>query len=76
MLVILTDDQILSPQNICSGCLLANRQGLPRWRNGKLGCCAATYPTPSTRASIAPCSQTSCLESYVCQMGFRVANID
>lgn len=81
MLVILTDEQVLSPQNICRGCLLADSQGLPRWRNGKLGCCAAS-PNRSSPGSYpvnphaATCTQVGCLESYECQMGFRVANIE
>lgn len=38
MLVILTEQQILSTKQICSGCLMADSGGLPRWRQGKLYC--------------------------------------
>ena len=38
MLVILTHDNILSVNQVCSGCLLADQQGTPRWHHGELGC--------------------------------------
>jgi hypothetical protein len=38
MLMMVTDTQILSPQQVCCGCLLANLDGEPRWQSGKLGC--------------------------------------
>jgi hypothetical protein len=64
MLVILTDEQIISTQQVCSGCLLANRQGTPRWNKGKLGC-GHSLATSGERANL-----------YECQMGFLLANID
>ncbi|OKH22063.1 hypothetical protein NIES593_14110 [Hydrococcus rivularis NIES-593] len=65
MLVILTDEQIISTQQVCSGCLLANSHGLPRWHHGKLGC----------GHSLAKADRHSS-ELYECQMGFVLANID
>ncbi len=65
MLVLLTDEQVLSPSQVCPGCLLADQSGQPRWRQGKLGCghllrkCATTQPN-----------------QYECEMGFRVANVE
>jgi hypothetical protein len=65
MLVILTDEQVLSPSQVCQSCLLADKSGQPRWRQGKLGCghairkCAANQP-----------------DQYQCEMGFRVANVE
>ncbi len=64
MLVILTDEQVLSTQQVCQGCLLATKGGSPRWSQGKLGCGqAVTTNTPGQPAL------------YECQMGFRVAQI-
>ena len=64
MLVILVEEQILSTQQVCQGCLLATQQGLPRWQGGRLGCgrmvCAAENNQPAL---------------YECRMGFRVAHI-
>ena len=65
MLVILTDTQLLSTQKVCPGCLMANRQGQPRWRQGKLHCGRLL----EKRVDGQP-------DQYECQMGFRVANIE
>lgn len=64
MLIIMTDEQILSPKQVCQNCLLADTSGLPRWRRGKLGCGCAVSKLHDYQADI-----------YECQMGFRVANI-
>lgn len=64
MLVILTDEQILSPQQVCSGCLLANSQGQPRWRGGQLGCGRRLRSL-----------DRACPEVFECQMGFQVAHL-
>lgn len=61
MLVIFTDDHVISPQQVCQNCLLANQQGLPRWHGGKLGCGSPIQASPS--------------QVYQCQMGFKVAEI-
>jgi hypothetical protein len=65
MLVILTEQQVISPKQVCQGCLLANSQGLPRWNQGKLGCGYAVDKIGGGEASI-----------YQCQMGFKVASVD
>ena len=65
MLVILTDEHILSTQKVCQGCLLADSQGSPRWRQGKLGCGHSLHKQGNKQADL-----------YECQMGFRVANIE
>ncbi|MBD2580320.1 hypothetical protein [Oscillatoria sp. FACHB-1406] len=65
MLVILTDQQVISPKQVCQGCLFANTSGLPRWHNGKLGCGHALSSVERTRPEV-----------YECQMGFRLTNID
>lgn len=38
MLVIVTEQQVLPTERVCSGCVMADNGGLPRWRKGKLGC--------------------------------------
>ncbi|MBP0018600.1 MAG: hypothetical protein J7647_13780 [Cyanobacteria bacterium SBLK] len=88
MLVILTDEQMLSPKQVCCNCLLADSKGLPRWRKGRLGCGLAISSQRSRDSSEAVretvrgdrenCSQSRSQlpELYECQMGFRVAAID
>ena len=78
MLVILTDEQILSPQKVCQSCLLADQSGLPRWRQGKLGC-GHILRLGGALAKLKTdlCSNTEGEpELYECQMGFRIANIE
>jgi len=65
MLVILTDEHILDPGSVCQGCLLANQQGQPRWREGKLGCGHSLGKGGSQQPNL-----------YECQMGFTIANIE
>ncbi|MBW4648857.1 MAG: hypothetical protein KME06_09160 [Kastovskya adunca ATA6-11-RM4] len=65
MLVILTDEQILSPQQVCQSCLLADRSGQPRWRQGKLGCGHLVRKLTENQP-----------EQYECEMGFRVAYVE
>jgi hypothetical protein len=65
MLVILMDEQILSPNQVCQSCLLADKSGQPRWRQGKLGC---GHAIPKLIANQP--------EQYECEMGFRIANVE
>lgn len=65
MLVILMEDQVLSPCQVCQGCLLADRNGQPRWRGGKLDCGQAVRKSSDRHA-----------DCYQCVMGFQVAHID
>ena len=65
MLVILQNEQLLSTEKICPGCLLANQGGTPRWNQGKLGCGHCLGKSAKNQATI-----------YECQMGFRLANIE
>jgi hypothetical protein len=64
MLVILTDDQIFAPEQICQSCLLANKSGQPRWHEGKLSCGQAI-----------PNYKEKQPQEFECIMGFRLANI-
>ena len=66
MLVIITDEQLLSPEQVCQTCLMATRNGLPRWQQGKLNC----------GRTIAERSNKNRATVYECQMGFRVAMIN
>lgn len=65
MLVILMDNQLISPQQVCQTCLLADQSGQPRWRGGRLGCGHAIRRASEQQP-----------EQYECQMGFRIANIE
>ena len=64
MLVIFTDEQIMSPEKICPGCLLANSDGLPRWYQSKLSCGKCVGQLPDSGSPI-----------YECHMGFKIANL-
>lgn len=59
------DDQIISPDCVCQGCLMADQSGLPRWNSGKLRCGRTLQKVMDDQP-----------EQYECQMGFRVANIE
>ena len=65
MLVMLTDNQLIAPQTVCQTCLLADQNGQPRWRQGRLGC----------GRMVAGLDHGQPVQ-YECQMGFRVASID
>lgn len=65
MLVILTRENILSAQQVCQGCLLANHQGLPRWHHGKLGCGQFLGKLGNSQRPL-----------YECAMGFQVAEVE
>jgi hypothetical protein len=65
MLVIVTDEHLLSPQQVCQTCLLADRTGQPRWERGKL-CCG--YAVQQLSQELPP--------QYQCCMGFRLVNIE
>lgn len=64
MLVILTESQILSPQKVCQGCLLADQGGQPRSHNGKPTCANVLNKLAAQQAT-----------QYECKMGFRLAEI-
>ena len=65
MVIILTDENILSSQQVCQSCLLADSQGSPRWRQGRLCCGHSLRQGENKQANL-----------YECQMGFRVTNIE
>ena len=65
MLVIVMENQLLQPQNVCQGCLMADQAGHPRWRSGELRCGRSLVRNSENLP-----------EQYECQMGFRVANIE
>ena len=64
MLVVVMDNQLVSPESICHSCLMADRAGQPRWRNGSLSCGRALSQTSPEQP-----------QQYECQMGFRIAKI-
>lgn len=65
MLVILMENQILTPLKVCQSCLLADRSGQPRWSHGQLRC-GQQLPTINAQQP----------DQYECMMGFRIANIE
>ncbi len=65
MLVILIEDQILTPQQVCQSCLMANSSGLPRWHQGQLRCGHAVREITERQP-----------QQYECMMGFRVVNVE
>ncbi|MBW4521201.1 MAG: hypothetical protein KME16_16065 [Scytolyngbya sp. HA4215-MV1] len=65
MLVILTDNQMLSPQQVCQTCLMADQSGQPRWQQGRLRCGQAIRKLTEAQP-----------DQFECQMGFRIANIE
>lgn len=65
MLVILMEEQILSPKQVCHNCLLADRRGLPRWRQGNLSCGKMLRGLSEQQP-----------ELYECQMGFQIAHLN
>lgn len=65
MLVILTDQQILSTQTVCSSCLLATHQGQPRWHEGHLGCGHSLRSSENHQPTL-----------YECTMGFKLVEVD
>ncbi|MEY2833587.1 MAG: hypothetical protein RLZZ574_2846 [Cyanobacteriota bacterium] len=38
MIVMIVDQQILSPKQVCQNCLMSDQSGLPRWHDSKLRC--------------------------------------
>lgn len=67
MLVILMNDQLIQPNAVCQGCLMADQQGKPRWHGGKL-LCGRSLQWASDDGEARP-------NQYECQMGFRIADI-
>lgn len=65
MLVVVMENQLLAPDQICPGCLMADQAGQPRWNHGKLRC---------GRALSRPIENLP--EQFECQMGFRIANVE
>lgn len=64
MLVVIMNDQLLSPTAICPSCPMANQQGQPRFNQGRLTCGRRMPEIGKELPS-----------QYECQMGFRIANI-
>ncbi|MEB3218359.1 MAG: hypothetical protein VKN72_19290 [Nostocales cyanobacterium 94392] len=65
MLVILIKEQVIAPKKVCQSCVLADKNGQPRWYKGKL-CCGQP---PSNITEEQP-------GRYECMMGFHIANIE
>lgn len=64
MLVMVTENQLISPQAVCAGCLMADHNGQPRWQQGELRCGRLITGIGGDQPA-----------QFECQMGFRIANI-
>ncbi|MBW4508673.1 MAG: hypothetical protein KME64_19490 [Scytonematopsis contorta HA4267-MV1] len=64
MLVILTEEQILAPKQVCQSCVLADSSGQPRWRQGQLRCGSQVRKIDLQQP-----------EQYKCMMGFLIVKI-
>ena len=64
MLVMLIEDQLITPHQVCQTCLMADQGGEPRWRSGQLRC-GHRLPKISEEQP----------EQFECQMGFKIASI-
>ncbi|MGD1906695.1 MAG: hypothetical protein ACFB0C_11960 [Leptolyngbyaceae cyanobacterium] len=65
MLVVMMDQQLLSPTTVCPTCLMADRDGNPRWHHGQLRCGKRLVNSENGHPA-----------QYECQMGFRIAHVD
>ncbi|MCL2927737.1 MAG: hypothetical protein O4861_10130 [Trichodesmium sp. St16_bin4-tuft] len=65
MLVILIENQLLAPQIICQGCLLAYQSSQLRWNSGQLSCSHLVPKLIETKP-----------DQYECKMGFRIDRIE
>ena len=65
MLVMMMEEQVISPKTVCQNCCWADRSGQPRWRRGHLSC-----------AHVVAKGDSHLPQQYECQMGFRIAQID
>jgi hypothetical protein len=68
MLVVIINDRIIAPERVCQDCLMADRDGQPRWQQGKLGCGRIVR-------NLHRCSEPQS-DAYECQMGFRLVEIE
>jgi hypothetical protein len=65
MLVVLMENQLLAPEQVCQSCLMADQSGQPRWRQGELRCGRSLRKDAAEQPN-----------QYECQMGFRIAHIE
>lgn len=64
MLVMMMGEQLVPAQQVCQNCLMASRDGQPRWESGQLRCGRAI-------ASALPQQP----DQFDCKMGFRVIQV-
>ena len=64
MLVIIVNDRLIPVQQVCQNCVMASRDGQPRWDRGQLRCGQAIAPLMPQQP-----------EQFDCQMGFRVVQV-
>lgn len=64
MLVMIVGDRLVPVKQVCQNCVMASRDGQPRWDSGQLRCGQAI-------ASLMPQQP----DQFDCQMGFRVVQV-
>ena len=64
MVVVIMNDQLLSPTAVCQTCLMADQQGRPRFRHGRLTCGRSLAQLQDGQP-----------QQYECKMGFKIAEI-
>lgn len=65
MLVVVMENRLVSPCQVCQTCLMASRDGQPRWDRGQLRCGRPVDPRSDLPG-----------DRYQCQMGFLIAKVD
>ncbi len=76
MFVLLMDQQAISSDVVCRGCLLANQQGQPRWQEGQLLCGRPLQGSGTSVSNLPEASAHQLSTQYECQMGFRVTRLN
>ena len=64
MLVMVVGDRLVPVQQVCQSCVMASRDGQPRWDSGKLRCGHAIVPVMPQQPN-----------QFDCEMGFRVVQV-
>lgn len=73
MVVLLTEQGILSPRQVCPGCILASDQGLPRFRGGHLSC--GSSAAAEVKVTPTDLGRSDAATGQDCPMGFRVVDV-
>ena len=64
MLVMIVGDRLVPVQQVCQNCVMASRDGQPRWDSGQLRCGQAIVSSKPQQP-----------DQFDCEMGFRVVQV-